>query len=139
MASMKRGDTTRVESLRLILSEVRNVAIAKYGRDAEAKVSDPDTVSAVKKLAKRHRESIEAFEKGGRSDLVAKEKAQLSVVESYLPQELPDSEIRKIIGPLLRTGETNFGVLMRQVMAAIAGKADGGRVSAILKEMLVKK
>jgi uncharacterized protein YqeY len=135
-ASMKRGDTSRVEILRLILSELHNTAIAKYGKLAEAKVNDADVVTAVKILAKRHRESIIAFEKGNRPDLVAKEKEQLVVVQEFLPKELADAEIRNMLTLLAASGEKNFGVLMGTAMEKLKGKADGGRVATLLKEMM---
>ena len=135
-ASLKRGDSVRVGTLRLILAELGNIAITKYGNQADANVRDADVVEAAKKLAKRHRESIEAFEKGNRQDLVAKEKEQLAIVERFLPTQMSEEELAEILKPLVAAGEQNFGLLMRQAMEKIKGQADGGRVAEILKQMI---
>lgn len=134
--SLKKSDKTRVETLRFLLSAVGNEAIAKYQAAGEKKLTDADVLEVVKRQVKTHRESIEAFQKGGRPELVAKEQAELAILESFLPKQLSDDELRKILEPIVASGETNFGPLMGQAMAAVKGQADGGRVAALLKQML---
>jgi hypothetical protein len=135
-SSLKAGKSARVETIRFLIAGVRNAVTAKYGVEWEKKMTDADVLDAVKKQIKTHRESIEAFEKAGRQELVAKEKAQLAILEEFAPKELSDEEIKKILGPIAASGEKNFGLLMKQAMAAVAGKAEGGKVSAMLKSLL---
>ncbi|MEK7129502.1 MAG: GatB/YqeY domain-containing protein [Patescibacteria group bacterium] len=135
-ASLKSGKSDRVETLRFLLSAVKNSAIAKYGSEADAKLTEADILDVVKKQVKTHRESIEAFEKAGRQELAAKEKAQLAVLAEYSPKELSDEELKKLLEPVVAGGEQNFGLLMKQAMVQVAGKADGGRVAALLKQMI---
>lgn len=135
--SLKKGDSVRVGTLRFLLSAVSNAAIAKYGNQSEARLTDEDVLDAIKKQVKTHKESIDAFEKAGRAELAQKEKEELAILEVYLPKEISDEEIRKILEPVAASGG-EFGPLMGKAMQAVAGKAGGGRVSAILKELLGK-
>jgi len=132
-AALKKGDAVVVETLRYLIAAVRNDAIAKYGAQAD-KVTDDDVLSVVKKQVKTHRESIDAFTKAGRTDLAEKEKAQLAVLETYLPAELSDAELKALLVPVAAAGG-DFGPMMGRAMAAVQGKADGRRVSAMLKEL----
>ncbi len=137
-ASLKRGDTVRVGTLRLLISAIRNSAIAKYGAASDTSVTEHDILDVVKKQAKTHRESIEAYQKAGREDLVAKESEELKVLEEFLPIELTDDELMKILELITTSDEKNFGLLMKKAMEAVQGKADGGRVASFLKTMLQK-
>ncbi len=136
-AAMKNHDAVTVETVRFLLAAVRNVAIAKYGAEGEAKLTDADILDVVKKQVKTHNESIEAFTKAGRTELADKEKAQLTILEKYVPKQMSDEDIRAILAPVAAQGG-DFGPLMGRAMAAVKGQADGGRVSAILKELLQK-
>lgn len=133
--SMKSGDTNRRDTIRFLLSAVNNAAIAKYGSDAEKKLTDNDVLETIKKLVKTHRESIEAFEKAKRAQLAEKEKKELVILEEFLPKQMSDEELKKLLAPIAAGGEKNFGLLMKQAMTAVAGKAEGGRVANILREM----
>lgn len=133
--SLKAGNTRRLETLRFLLAAVTNSAIAKYGAAADTQLTDQDVLDVIKKQAKTHRESIEAFQKAGRSELVQKEQEELAILESFLPKEMSDEALKALLEPVARSGETNFGLLMKQAMAAVRGQADGGRVSAMLREM----
>ncbi len=141
--AMKARDGARVEVLRLIIAAVKNYEIDTYppsrssGEASPPGLTDEDVVSVLQKLAKRHRESIEGFTKGNRSDLVAKEKQQLAVVEEFLPKGLGEDEIRTIVSQVVAQ-EKDFGRAMGMVMGKVKGKADGTMVSAIVKEMLQK-
>ena len=137
-ASLKARDAGRVETIRFLISGVGNLASAKYGAQWEKKMTDADVLEVVKKQIKTHRESIEAFAKGGRQELVEREKAQLLILEEFAPKELSDEELKKILEPIVGSGEKNFGILMKNAMAAVAqaGQAEGGKVSAMLKSLL---
>ncbi|MBI5449420.1 GatB/YqeY domain-containing protein [Candidatus Gottesmanbacteria bacterium] len=144
MSSVKNGNSVRVETLRFLISDVRNMAIAKYANEAEQKLAEADILDVVKKQVKTHRESVDAFTNAGRLDLAAKETAQLEVLMGFLPKEMSDEELKKLLAPVVSGWEKNppagglvFGLLMKSAMAVVAGRADGGRVASILRQMTV--
>jgi len=137
--SLKKGLSVRVETIRFLMAAITNFGITKYGPDADKKLTDADITEIVKKQVKTHKESIDAFAKAGRQELVDGEKAQLTVLEEYAPKEMGDEELRKLLLPVSASGEPNFGLLMKQAMALVAGKADGGRVAATLKQLMSSK
>jgi len=136
--SLKKGDHLRLETLRFLISGVRNAAIAKYGNAWETSLRDEDVLDVIKKQVKSHKESVEAFEKAGRSELVKKEKDELAILSLFLPKELSDDELKVLLSDVVTTRESNFGLLMKAAMAKVDGKADGGRVAGVLKQMLKK-
>lgn len=133
--AMKARDTVRVETLRFLLAGIRNVAIAKYGAESETKITDADVLDVIKKQVKTHNESVEAFTKAGRLELAGAEKAQLAILETYLPKQLSDKELKKLLEPIAKEGG-DFGPMMGKAMAVVQGQAEGGRVSALLKQLL---
>ncbi len=153
--ALKDGATRRLETLRFLVAAIQNASIAKYGAAAETSLTDDDVLEVLKKQVKSHRESIDAFAKAGRADLTKKEEEELTILEAYLPLQLSDEEIKKLLAPVIASGETNpstgstsslrassgqvFGTLMGAAMAVVKGQADGGRVAAILKQMLQRK
>lgn len=136
LTSMKKGDHVRVDTLRFLLAAVRNTAIDKYAAAGEDAMRDVDVLDVIKKQVKTHKESIDAFAKAGRSELVTKEQGELLILEAFLPKEMSDDELKKLLEPVAATGEKNFGLLMKQAMQIVAGRADGGRVSTILKQLI---
>lgn len=133
-ASLKQGDAVTVETLRFLISAVKNSAITKYGAEADAKITDADVLDNVKKQVKTHKESVEAFEKAGRTELAQKEKAQLAILEAYLPKQMSDEELTAILAPIAAAGG-DFGPMMGKAMAAVKGQADGARVSALIRKL----
>ncbi len=138
-ASLKGGNAVRVATLRMFVSAVRNMAIGKYGAAWETSVTEADIVDVAKKQVKTHKESVEAFNNAGRPDLAEKEAAELVVLEEFTPKELSDDELKVLLAPIAKTDEKNFGLLMKSAMAVVKGQADGGRVSAILKQLTSSK
>jgi uncharacterized protein YqeY len=138
-ASLKAGKKDRVETLRFLLAAVRNFAINKYGAEAEKKLTDADVIDVVKKQVKTHKESVVAFQKAGRQELVDRENVQLAILEEYAPKEMSDEDLKKLLLPLVASGEANFGKLMGQAMGIVGGQADGGRVAATLKQLVSSK
>jgi uncharacterized protein len=136
--SLKAGKAVRVATLRLLVSAIRNAAIGKYGAAWETSVTDADVLDVVKKQIKTHKESVGAFENAGRTELAQKEKDELNVLEEFAPKELSDDELKAILMPVVQSGEANFGLVMKAAMAAIAGRADGGRVSSMVKQLMKK-
>lgn len=134
-AALKRGDAVTVETVRFLIAAIKTYAINTYGVEADTKLTSEDIESVIKKQVKTHRESVEAFEKASRAELAQKEKAQLAILEAYLPQQMSDSELAAILAPIAKAGG-EFGPMMGKAMAAVKGKADGSRVSAILRTLV---
>ncbi len=134
-AALKGGDKTRVSVLRMIKSSMKNREIEK-----KAALTDEDIEAILASFAKRARESIEQFAKAGRTDLADKEERELSVVMEYLPKQLGEDELRRIISDIINeqdlSGPGAVGKIMKASMARLKGKADGSLVNRIVKEIL---
>ena len=142
--AMKAHDSVTLDTVRFLLAAVRNVAIAKYGAEGEARLTDEDVLDVIKKQVKTHIESVEAFTKAGRLELAAAEKAQLEILEKYLPKQLSDEELKTLLAPIVAdTGDlpaqAGFGPMMGKAMKLVAGKADGNKVSEILRALIASK
>jgi uncharacterized protein YqeY len=133
--ALKRRQSVEVSTLRLLLSEIRYAEIAQQKPSDDSKVMD-----VITKEAKRRRESIEAFKKGNRGDLVAQEEAELAVLMSYLPEQASREEViaaaRQAIEAVGAKGQADKGRVMAQLMPQLRGKADGKEVSDVVSELL---
>ena len=138
LTSMKKHDHIRVDTLRFLLAAIRNAAINKYQAVGEAAMKDEDVLDVIKKQVKTHKESIEAFTKASRNELVSKEQGELTILEAFLPKEISDEELKKLLEPVAKSGETNFGLMMKQAVGIVAGCADGRRVSTMLRNLMAK-
>jgi len=145
MKSLKAGNRMRVDTLRFLLSDIKNAAIAKYGAQADTKLTDTDILAVIKKQVKTHKESIEAYAKAGRKDLEDKEQTEYEILMAFLPKEMTDDAIGEIIDKTILldsgsiTGPEAFPLYMKKVMQAMAGRADGAKVAKLLREKLQKK
>jgi uncharacterized protein YqeY len=94
------------------------------------------------KYAKQRRESIELYEKGGRQDLVEKERRELQIVESYLPKQMSEEEIRELVAKVIEevgaSSPKDIGKVMQAVMPKVKGRADGSLVNRIVRELLAQ-
>jgi len=130
VSAMRSGDKDRVGALRLVLSELQKAA--KEGGD--------DELAVLRRERKRRLESAKAFRDGGRGELAAGEEAEARLIENYLPAELPDDSLRAIVAAAVaETGAQSpkdMGQVMKAAMAAVDGRADGKRVSALVREAL---
>nr|PZN61049.1 MAG: glutamyl-tRNA amidotransferase [Pseudomonadota bacterium] len=134
-AAMRSGDKERLATIRLILAAIKQKEV-----DERITLDDAQVLSVIEKMAKQRKESVAQFEAGGRADLVAKEKAELDVLASYMPEPLSDAEIDGLIARAIAdTGASSLkdmGKVVAQVKAAAAGRADMGAVSARIKARL---
>lgn len=139
ISGMKAKEAVRVSTLRMLKSAVMNYLIQAKKNKAE----DAEVLGVLAKQAKQRRESLESFEKAGRTDLVDKEKTELLILESYLPKQLSDedlrSEVQKAITASGAQTAADMGKLMKILMPAVQGKADGKRVQEVVKSLLVAK
>jgi uncharacterized protein YqeY len=127
--AMRAKDAPRLSTLRLLKSALEYSKIEKK----QETLADADVVAVIKKQIKQRQDSIEGFEKGGRADLVDKEKAELAVLKSYLPEELSAAQLEEIVKTVIAevgaTTKADMGKVMKAVQAKIAGRADNKLVS----------
>lgn len=132
--AMKSGERERVGALRLVSSELQ-----KAHKDA-ASGSQADEVAVLQRERKRRVEAATAYRDAGREDLAASEEAEAELIDAYLPEQLSDDELHAIVGDVLaETGAASpkeMGRVMSMVMPRVQGRADGKRVSAVVKEKL---
>jgi len=133
--AMKAKDQVKMDCLRQIKTEVMKKEVA--GRKT---LSDDEVLGVISSLTKSHVDSIESFKKVGREDLVPKEEQELAILKAFLPEQLSDEELKKIVGEAVQTAAASTakdtGKVMALVMPKVKGKADGSRVNAILREIL---
>ena len=136
--AMRAKNATKLNVLRMLKSALKYAAIAKS--DAEAELSDAEAVQVIRKQAKQRQDSIESFEKGGRAELVEKEKNELSILNEYLPQAMSAAElaqmVRETIAELGATSKAQMGIVMKALQAKTAGRADGKTLSAEVQKQL---
>jgi uncharacterized protein YqeY len=132
--AMKRGDKIRLETLRSLRAALIEKEIERRGSGQP--VTADEELGVLTNQAKRRKESIEQFEKGGRMELVAQEKQELAVIQEYLPQQLSADDIAKLIRDVVsQTGASSaadFGKVMPLVMRQVKGKADGKVVQELV-------
>jgi uncharacterized protein YqeY len=129
-SAMRAGEKQRVGALRLVLSELQKAT----------KEGDGDELAVLRRERKRRVEAARAFREGARDDLAAGEEAEAELIAAYLPAELSDSELRAIVEQAVAdsgaSSPKEMGVAMKSAMAAIDGRADGKRVSALVRAAL---
>jgi hypothetical protein len=135
--ALKSGEKNRLTVLRGLKS------VLKYARlDKGEDLTDQETIASLSSQAKRARDSIEQFGKGGREDLVAKEESELAIINSYLPQQLSEDEVRNLVEAAIKESGAesprDMGKIMQLVMPQVKGRADGKMVNKLALEVLAK-
>ncbi len=132
---MKGGDKVKRSILRLVLAAVQNAEIAR--RDT---LEDSDILGIIAKESRQHQESIEAFKQGNRDDLVAKEEAEMSILQQYLPRQVTRDEIiseaRRVIEEVGAQEPGDKGKVMPRLIAQLKGSADGREINSVVTELL---
>ena len=135
IAALKAGDKTKLGVLRFILAQIKNKEI-----DKKSELNNDETLVVIKKVTKELKESIEAFEKGGRKDLSDDSKKQLEIVSVYLPAEINDEELKNEIGKIIKENQAVFDNNQKAVIGIcikqLKSKADPGRIMKTLQEYL---
>ena len=133
--AMRAKDSERLGTIRLLQAAIKQKEV-----DERITLDDAAVIGVIDKMVKQRKDSIAAFEQGGRADLAAKEAAELTVLQAYLPQRLSADEIaaevKAIVAELGAKGPGEMGKVMGAVKARLAGKADMGQVSAAVKAAL---
>ena len=134
-SAMKAGDKDRLKVVRLIMAAIKQVEV-----DSRSELDDAGVLGVLEKMVKQRRDSVEQFEKGGRDDLAAAERAEIEVLQAYLPAPLSAAELEALVDEVIAaTGAESIrdmGKVMGQIKARAAGRADMGAVSATVKERL---
>lgn len=133
--AMKSKDKARLQTLRFLLSSVKNKEIEK-----REDLSDEEILQVISTSVKQHKDSIEQFKKGGRDDLAAQEEAELLILAGFLPPQLSEEEIKEVVAQTAEecgaTAMKDMGSLMKAVMVKLKGKADGKTVQDMVKQRL---
>jgi len=133
--ALKSGDTVRRTVIRLVMAAIKNAEIAR-----QSSLSDADILGIIAKDVRQHRESIEAFKQGNRSDLVAREETELAILDEYLPQQMTREEIveaaRRVIEEIGAQGPGDKGKVMPKLIAQLKGRADGREINTVVTELL---
>ena len=136
--SMLARDAEKTSTLRMIVSALGYYEIEKGGAGYEA--TEEDLEAVMQKQAKQRRDSIEQFKAGGRDELVEKETKELELIEAYLPKQMSEEEVKKLVDEAVAstdaTSPADMGKVMGALMPKVKGKADGGLVSRLVKEKL---
>ncbi len=150
LQSFKNKDAFLVGVLRLLAAAIKNKELEKRTKlsktvndtkelESQSILNDDEVLEVITKESKKIKESIVEFEKASRMDLAEKEKKELMVLKKYLPEELTEEELIKIVGETIKEAgdnTSNFGKIMSEVMKKVKGRASGDLISKIVKEIL---
>lgn len=136
-AAIKSRDELVAATLRMTLAAITTEEVA--GKQARV-LSDAEVMTVIEREAKKRREAAEAFDEGGRTELAERERAELGVLQSYLPTQLQDAELAAIVAAAIAesgaSGPAAMGSVMKLVTPKVAGRAEGGRVAAEVRAQL---
>jgi|SRR5882724_17572 len=138
--SMLAKDEMKTSVLRMVISAIGYAEIQKGGAGYEA--SEEDVMNVIQKEAKQHRDSIEQFRNANRPELAEKEEKELALLQKYLPEQMGEDEVRKLVAEAVQKSGVSsvdeMGKVMNALMPQVKGKADGGMVSKLVREALAK-
>lgn len=134
-SAMKAKNNATLSTLRLLLSAIKNKQI-----DAQGELSDEDVQAVIRSQVKQLKDSIESFRSAGRDEMVESAEAEVSILEAYLPAQMSDEDLEKIVAQVIQTtgaeSKADMGRVMGGVMKEVAGRADGGRVKDMVTRLL---
>ncbi|QGP92284.1 putative protein YqeY [Neomoorella glycerini] len=133
--ALKSHDKIRLQTIRMVLAAIKNAEIEKMHP-----LADEEMAAVIQREIKMRKEALEQFARGGREDLVRQTEAEIKVLEDYLPQQLSDSELRKVIRQTISEvgaqSSKEIGKVMAALMPKIRGRADGKKASEMVRELL---
>jgi len=136
--AMRSGDTIRRDTLRFLDSAIKNTEIEK--KKKETGLNDEEVLEVVARSVKQRNDSIQQYTDGGRPELADKEKVELEILKEYMPEQMSEDEIRKVVKEIISAAGTvsasDMGKIMGQAMGKLKGKADGNIVKKIVGEEL---
>lgn len=134
--ALKNGEKLRLSTLRMLLAALKNESIEK-----QKELSEDEILAVIQREIKQRRNAMEDFKKGKRDDLLNQALEEIAVLESYLPAQLSDEELESLVRQAvaeLNATSKDFGKVMGKLMPQVKGKADGGRVQAMVKQVLAQ-
>ncbi len=135
VTAMKAKDARRVDTIRLLISELKYAEIELKAQNKE--MGEADIQKVLSREAKKRKESIEVFEKSGRQDLADPEKEELVIINEYLPKQMSMADVEEIVKQAVsEASDKNFGVVMKAAMEKLKGQADGKTVSELVRKHL---
>ncbi|KKS35350.1 MAG: GatB/Yqey [Parcubacteria group bacterium GW2011_GWC2_42_12] len=135
--AMKAREAETMSVLRMLIAAARNKEIT-LRKNGKAELSDEQAVEVIASEIKKRRDSVAAYTHGNRPELADKESAEIKIIEKYLPEQLGDEDLEKVIKEVIATGATDYGRVMGQTMAKVKGKASGVKVGELVKKLLAK-
>lgn len=133
--AMKNRSEAKIRTVRLLMSAIKNFEVEKM-----AQATDEEIIQIMIKEAKKRIESIDMYKQAGRNDLVSEEQEELDIINSYLPEQMSEDEIRQLVMKIIRqnnlSSPKDLGTAMKLIMPQVKGKADGKLVNKIVKEYL---
>ena len=137
--AMRNKETETVSVLRMVVSAIKNKEIA-VRKGGDVSLTDEQIIEVLTSEMKKRKDSITAYKQGDRHDLADKEEKEIKIIEKYLPKQMSDEEIENVVKEIVdlmgEVGIKDFGKVMGQAMARVKGKADGGKVSEVVKRVL---
>ena len=138
--AMRAKEKVRAGTLRMVLTSITNEEVS--GTE-HRELGDDEVLKVIAKEAKKRKEAATAYRDAGREELAEREEAELGILEDYLPAQLGDEELRAIVADAVAetgaTGMQQMGQVMKVAQSRVAGRADGGRVAAVVKETLLDR
>lgn len=129
--AMKAQDATTLETVRYVWSEIKKAEI-----DLKHEMTDEEVIELLRREVKRRNDAITLMKGGRKTEAVTHEESQLIIINKYLPRLMSKEEVEKAVEEVIEGGQSEFGLVMREVMAKVKGKADGKMVSEVVREML---
>ena len=137
--AMKAKDASRLSTLRMVNSTIKNADIAARG-EGKPPLSDADLLGVFQKMIKQRQESVELYDKGGRAELAAQEREEIAVISAYLPKQMSDDEVKAAISAAIAetgaAGMKDMGKVIGVLRAKFAGQMDFGKASGMVKAAL---
>lgn len=138
--ALKNQELLKLSVLRLLKTALKNFQIEKRTKGETDQLTDDEIIKVIKKEIKKREEAIVSFQQGERPDLVEKEQKELIILKDFVPADLTDEEIKKIINQIITENNLSpakdFGQIMKLVMVGVGSRADGKRVSLLVKEQI---
>jgi hypothetical protein len=138
--AMKSGDNFRRETLRFVLSILKNKEIEKRGKGKDESLKEEEILEILSKEAEKRKETALVYKGAGREDLAKKEEREAEIIESYLPARMSDEDLKKEIKEILSSfdeaSQKDFGKIMKEAIKRLKGKASSSRISQILKDLI---
>jgi len=140
LSALKQKESFKVDTFRFLLASVQNREIEKRGKSGVPDLTDEEILEVLNREAKKRKEAFQIYEKAGRRELAEKELKELEIIKEYLPTELGENEVRKIVIEAIQKigakSAEDFGKVMGEAMRQLKGRAESGTVSHIVKELL---